>query len=122
MRDEWFGHRDPITFEPTGDRTEFLRWDFILMDALEVVEGFMDPKSGLPIWELEDDNVFVYANRKINKFQAAIDEKTTGTAKKPYKPAPGEYFVPDMQTRSKDEDGNPRFQTFSEWIEKNAKT
>lgn len=118
MRDEWYGHRDPITFEPVGDRTEFLSWDFLLMDALDVIENYVDQKSGLPIWELEDDMAYVNANRKINKFQEAIDGKTSS---KKYKPEPGEYFVPDLKTRRTDENGEMVFQTFQEWVEKNAK-
>lgn len=117
MGDDWFGHRDPLSWEPQGNAEEFLSWDWSLLNAFQTIEDYSD-KHGLPTWELDDERVVVDAVRKIDKFQRAIDERTKGTEKKPYKPVPGEYFVPDVWSREKDEDGNSKFQTFREWVEK----
>lgn len=115
MRDEWFGHRNPLTGAPMGDREEYTSWDFALLEALQTVEDFTDQKSGMPVWEIETPWVDVNAVRKINKFQAAIDNATRGTEKKPYKPRPGEYFVPELYSRKLDDDGNEVFWSFKEW-------
>lgn len=118
MGDDWFGHRNPFTGEPMGDRDEYLRWDWALLNAFQTIEDYVDPKSGHPIWELDDERVEVDALRKINKFQKAIDNRTKGSDKKPYKPLPGEYFVPEVYSREKDENGDDVFPTYREWVEK----
>lgn len=115
MRDEWFGHRNPLTGAPMGDREEYTSWDFALLEALQTVEDFTDSKSGLPIWEVETPWVEVDAVKKVNKFQASIENATKGTERKPYKPRPGEYFVPALYSRKTDEEGNEVFWTFREW-------
>lgn len=120
MGDDWFGHRDPFTGEPLGDKDEYTAWDYALMRAFQTVEDYTDSKSGLPIWELDDEPVEVEAIRRINKFQKAIDLATKGTDKKPYKPIPGEYFVPRMFSRKKDENGEEVYQTFREWVQKSV--
>lgn len=120
MGDDWFGHRDPFTGVPVGDREEYTSWDFSLLNAFQTIEDYTDQKSGIPIWELEDERVVVGAKRKVNKFQRAIDEKTKSTEKKPYKPIPGEYFVPDMYSRETDENGEQVFQTFTDWVVKSV--
>ena len=120
MRDDWFGKRDPWTGEPSGTMDEFTSWDYALMDAFQTIEDFTDQKSGIPIWELDDEAVYVDAVRKFNKFQQAIDNATKGSKSKAYEPAPGEYFVPDMGTRRKDADGSPIFQSYSEWVRKSV--
>lgn len=118
MGDDWFGHRNPLTGEKTGDKDEFLSWDWSLLNAFQTIEDYTDQKSGLPIWEMDDERVVVDAIRKTNKFQRSIDERTKGTKTKPYTPIPGEYFVPEMWSREKDENGNDRFQTYREWVVK----
>ncbi len=115
MRDDWYGHRDPFTWEKTGDKDEWLDWDFALVDALQTMEDYTDAESGLLVWEMEDDNAYVNANRKINKFAAARDKKTQA---KNYKAVPGENFVPEIKSHKKDADGNPVFQTMREWMQK----
>lgn len=110
MRDEWYGHRNPVTGEPIGDRDEWLSWDFALADAVQTIEDYSD-QYGLLAWELDDDMVYVNANRKIHKFKSAIERKTNG---KNYKAAPGEYFVPEVKTRGE------RIQTFQEWVIKES--
>lgn len=117
MGDEWFGKRDPFTGEPRGDRDEYTSWDWALQNAFQAIEDYTDDKSGLLIWELEDDNAYVNANKKYNKFQAAVDAKTRGKAGKAYQPEPGEYFVPELKSHVSDEEGKPVFQTMREWIQ-----
>jgi hypothetical protein len=118
MGDDWFGHRDPFTGAPVGDREEYTSWDFSLLNAFQTIEDYTDQKSGIPIWELDDERIVVEAVRKKNKFQAAIDLTTKGTEKKPYKPQPGEYFVPRMYSRETDENGEEVYQTFTQWVNK----
>lgn len=121
MGDDWYGHRNPLTGQPQGDRDEYLSWDWSLLNAFQTIEDYTDQKSGLPSWELDDDNVYVDADRKINKFQAAIDKKTKGTKTKPYVPTPGEFFQPNMKSHAVDENGNPVFQTFRQYVEKSIR-
>lgn len=117
MGDDWFGHRNPLTGEPQGDREEFTSWDWSLVNALQTIEDYTDSKSGLLIWEMEGEGVEVDAIKKVNKFQASIDTSTKGSEKHPYKPRPGEYFVPEMWSRKKDDEGNEVFPTMREWVE-----
>lgn len=117
MGDDWFGHRDPLTGEPQGDREEMTSWDHSLLNAFQTIEDYSD-KHGLLVWEIDDERVVVEAVRKIDKFQRAVDERTKGTEKKPYKPVPGESFYPRVHSREMDEDGNEVFNTFREWVEK----
>lgn len=117
MGDDWFGHRHPLTGEPRGDKDEYTPWDYALMNAFQTIEDYTDKTSGLPVWEVEGEGVEVDAVKKINKFQAAIDNTTKGTEKKPYKPRPGEYFVPRMFSRKVDEHGEEVYPTFREWVE-----
>lgn len=114
MRDDWYGHRDPITFSPAGDKDEWLDWDHALVDALQTIEDYSD-QYGLLAWELADPHVEVDAVKKIHPFEAARDRQTQGSANKPYKPEPGEYFLPDVWTRNKD-----GLQDYGTWITKMA--
>lgn len=118
MGDDWYGHRNPLTGQPQGDRDEYLSWDWSLLNAFQTIEDYTEPKSGLPVWEVEGEGVEVDAVKKINKYEASIANATRGSEKHPYKPRPGEYFVPDMWSRVKDENGNQVFPTFRDWIEK----
>lgn len=118
MGDEWFGKRDPFTGEPRGDRDEYTSWDWALQNAFQTIQDYTDEKSGLLIWEMEDDNAYVNANKKYNKFQAAVDNKTKGTPNKPYKAEPGEYFTPHLKSHVHDDEGNPVFQTMRAWVER----
>lgn len=117
MGDDWFGHRNPLTGEPVGDREEFLRWDWSLLNAFQTIEDYTDD-VGLLAWERDDEASSVSADRKIHKYHAAKDNKTKGTEKKPYKPYPGEYYVPRITSHRKDENGDDKFQTYREWVEK----
>lgn len=110
MRDDWYGHRDPFTWEEVGDKDEWLDWDYALIDAVQTIEDFTDD-SGILVWEREDPNAVINAVKKIDRFKEAVEDRTSG---KNYKAAPGEYFVPDIQPFG--EDGE--LQTYSEWIER----
>lgn len=110
MRDDWYGHRDPFTWEEFGDKDEWLDWDYALIDAVQTIEDFTDD-SGILVWEREDPNAVVNAVKKIDRFKEAVEDRTRGQN---YKPSPGEYFVPDIQPF--DEDGE--LQTYSQWIER----
>lgn len=117
LRDDWYGHRDPFSGKPTGDKDEWLDWDYALVDAVQTIEDYSD-QYGLLQWELDGDGVVVDAVKKHHPFEAARDAKTKGTAKKPYVPDPGEYWVPRMSKQFSDE---PDFQTYGEWIERKAR-
>lgn len=98
-----------------GDKDEWLEWDFCLMNSLQIIEDNTDD-YGLLAWERDDERVEIDAVKKIHKFKASVDRATTGTEKKPYKPQPGEYFLPEVYSRASDES----IQTYEEWIEKMA--
>jgi len=111
MRDDWFGHRDYRNGRPIGDKDEWIQWDFHLIHALQIIEDNTD-EYGLLAWERDDEAVEIDAVKKIHKFRASVDRITKGSAKKPYNPQPGEYFVPDMYSRRSDES----IQTYGDWV------
>ena len=80
-----------------------------------MIEDHTD-EYGLLVWEREDPSVDIAAHRRIHKFKAAIDERTRGTEKTPYKPKAGEYFVPRVESLREDES----IQTFREWVERSV--
>ena len=109
MEDDWYGHRDPLTGVPTGDRDEWISWDHILVNAYQLIQDFTN-EHGLLIWEVGDpkERVTVLAERKIDKFKAAVESRTGG---KKYKALKGEYFVPKLDLRAKE------WPTFDEWVQ-----
>ena len=100
MADDWFGHRNPFTGEPMGDRDEWIMWDYLLASVDQLIEDWTD-SNGLYRWEMEDpkDRVQVDAVRKIDRFEAAKQRRTGG---KNYKPRDGEYFVPKVWKTSEE--------------------
>lgn len=102
-----------------GDRDEWTSWDYALIGAFQTIEDYSD-EYGLLAWERDDEAVVVDAVRKIHPFKQAVELKTRGTEKKPYKPAAGEYFVPRLSSRRKDENGEEVYRTFREWVESEA--
>lgn len=112
MQDDWYGHRDPFTGEPSGDKSEWVSWDYALMTALQIVEDHTD-EYGILAWEREDEAVEIDAEKRIHKFKAAIERSTSGSPNRPYKPTPGEYFVPKLHSRRSDD----HIQTRQEWIQ-----
>lgn len=113
MRDDWFGHRDWFTGEPTGDREEWTTADFLLQEAFDVVENITLP-DGSFVMDQEDDAVQVQAIRYTDKFQQSVDQITQG---KNYKAKPGEKFRPRVITRRSDK----KMPLYSEYIERKAK-
>lgn len=103
MRDAWYGHRD-FYGQEFGDRDEWIDWDYSLIDALQTIEDMTNKETGLLEWEVEPEAMEVSARKKIDKFRAAVDKATKGTEKKPYKPEPGEVWVPDLNWRGSEED------------------
>lgn len=79
------------------------------MFAVQTIEDFTN-EDGILAWEIEEDGVRVDALKKINKFQAAKQRKTSG---KTYKATPGEYFVPSIRPPL----GKEKHQTIKEWRE-----
>ena len=98
MRDPYFGHRDWLTGEEQPDREAWTDWDFALVAALQVIQDNTN-QHGLLSWEVENERMDVIAEKKFDKFQAAVDRRTKGTKKKSYEPAPGEYFSPKLDLR-----------------------
>jgi len=119
MRDDWYGHRDFFTGIEVGDKDEWLDWDHALADALQTIEDYTD-EYGLLAWELADEAVEVDAVKRIHKFRQALEQRTSGSKTKPYKPTPGEYFVPRVSSRRKDPEGNEVIQSYTEWVEKES--
>ena len=101
MRDPYFGHRDVFTGEPLRDRDEWTDWDYLLIDAYQLIQDLTD-KHGLLVHETSSERVMVSAKREIDRFEAARDRMTRGTKKKGYEPQPGEYFVPVLELRGGD--------------------
>ncbi len=111
-RDDWFGHRDPLSGNPQGDKDEWTGWDFALVDAYQTIEDYTD-QYGILRWVQDDEQVEILAQRKVHKFDAARIKKTSG---KNYKVTAGEYFVPSILSHRKDDNGRPVYQTFREWV------
>lgn len=114
-RDDWFGHYRTGTSLPFGDAGEWTDWDYALIDAYQIIEDYTD-EYGILAWQRDDEAVVIDAKKKIHPFKQAVDQVTAGSEKRPYKPEPGEYFVPDIYSRRKDEQGKEVIQTYSEWI------
>lgn len=108
MRDDWFGHRDWITGSEVGDKDEWTAWDFAIVEAWQTIEDYTMP-SGVLRWEHDDDDLEISADEFIDKFQQAVDAKTSA---KKYKPKNGVRFVPNLISRREDES----FQTYQEWL------
>lgn len=98
MRDPFFGHRDVFTGEPLRGKDEWTRWDFALVTAFQLVQDLTN-KHGLLVFEVENERMDVYANKKFDKFEAARDRATAGSKTRGYTPQPGEYFEPELVLR-----------------------
>ena len=106
FRDDWAGHRT-YAGEPIGDRSEWVDWDYALMDAVQTIIDFTD-ENGLLAWEVAEDGVIVESQKTFDKFAASVDRKTS---KKDYKPQPGERWKPVIKPKR----GKESYQTFAEW-------
>lgn len=98
MQDDYFGHRDPVTGDVAGGKTEWTSQDFALLTAHGIIEAYTN-QHGIPKWHLEDPAVNIDAVRKIDEFNEAIERKTKA---KNYKAQPGEYFVADVSSTRSD--------------------
>lgn len=110
MRDPYFGNRDWFTGEPSDTPDVWTDWDYALSAAFQVIQDYTD-SNGVLAWENEADNVEVLAERKISKFDAAREVKTSG---KNYKAQKGERWTPRVRKM------NGEWPTFSDWVAANA--
>lgn len=117
MQDDYYGHRNLESMEPDGRADEWIDWDFALASALQAINDYTD-KYGLLKWKVDAEYIEISANKRIHKFQSAVDSATAGSDKKPYKPQPGEYFIPEFISRHSDKTKEP---TFREWLEEAQK-
>lgn len=120
MRDDAYGHRDFFSGSVFEDKDEWVEWDFALVTALQTIEDSTD-KYGLLTWQVEPEDIEINAEKRIHKFQASVDRATAGSDKKPYKPQPGEYFLPDMWSRGADKDRKPTYREWLDSFEKDSK-
>lgn len=90
-----------------GDRDQWIKWDYALVGALQVIED-NTTSSGHPSWVVESERVDVLAVKSIDKFQAAIDRKTSGTK---YKASPGETHRAEIKLLGGE------YPTYREYIE-----
>lgn len=111
MDDEHFGNRNPFTGEPV--REGWIRWDFVLAHAFQVIEMFTRD-TGMFQWQVEDPEERIEVEQRIDPFRAALDRKTSV---KDYKATPGEYFAPILE--SSREGGE--LWTYAEWRESKIK-
>lgn len=109
MQDPYFGHRDWYTGEELEDREAWIDWDFALVAALQIIEDSTD-RNGLLVWEKENERMDVKAIKKFDKFEAAVSRATKGSKNKGYTPAPGEYFIPELDLRGGE------WPTYSEYL------
>lgn len=114
MADDWYGHRNPFTGDPEGDKDEWLEWDYLLLNAFQIIEDFTDPDSGILQWKLEDPSLRVTAERYIHPWHEAVESKTGA---KNYKASPGERFRPVVDSARKD----GSLWTMTQWFEEKAK-
>ena len=100
MADANFGHTDPFTGELYEDADGWTDWDFLLVQADQLIRDWTD-QNGLLAWEVNDhkQRVRVLAERRIDQFEAAKASITSG---KRYKARPGEYFVPKLEKTTED--------------------
>lgn len=108
-RDEYFGSRDPLTGEPTGERDDWDEWDHALVSAYQTVEYYTD-KNGIHRWKKEDPRLKgIDAVRKIDPYQESVDLIVDSPH---YKKIPGAYFVPEIKT---ERPGDETW-TYEEWV------
>lgn len=114
LHDPFAGHRDWETGEPLLAQSDvfWTEWDYALADAVTFMQDHTNEHGHL-VWEQEDPRVTVVARRKIDRAQAAIEKKTKGSDKNPYKPKDGEKWYTELRLP----DGGD-WPTFDEWYER----
>lgn len=117
MRDDWFGHREPLTGKPTGDRNEWVAWDFRLMQVFQLIEDFTDT-HGFLAWEVDDPKgrVIVETTREVDRVQQAIDISEKKKENKDFlAKVEGSYLAPRLTKRNKNTDW-PGHEEFFEYL------
>lgn len=110
--DEYYGHRHSITGKPRGDREEWLPIDFLLARAYDEIKSFTR-RSGVFEWVHDDPEVEIEAERDIDRFNAYVENVTKGTDKNPYKPVPGESWVPKIVSQREDKS----VWSYTDWLD-----
>lgn len=99
MRDEWFGHRDPLTGKEQGDREEWVTWDFRLIQVFQLIEDFTD-QHGFLAWEIDDpkNRTLVETTFEVDRAQQALNiaEKKKSNRDKLDK-VEGSYLAPKLK-------------------------
>lgn len=114
LHDHYALHRDPWSNKPF-ENVVWTDWDYVLAECIQLIEDYTTPEGHLG-WESDSERVTFDARRKINKARAAIDRKTKGSEKNPYKAQDGEYWVTSpVLMRGED------WPTIGEWFEEQAK-
>lgn len=113
MWDDWYGHRHPLTGKPVGDKDDWVLWDHALAQAYQTIEYYRD-ENGVFQWQKDDPLEDISAKKKFDPYRASVENMTKGTSKHPYKPVPGEYFVPDVRIRK---GAGREMWTYSDWLE-----
>ena len=114
-RDYYALNRNAFTGEPIVSETMWTDWDYALAEAIQFIDDYTTAEGHL-LWESESERVTFNAKKKINKARAAIDRKTKGTEKNPYKASDGEYWVTEPVLMRGDD-----WPTIGEWFEDQSK-
>ena len=116
MADDWFGHRHPFTGEPFGDKDEWTDWDFVLVEAVQLIEDWTD-QHGLLAWEVDDpkERVQVVAKPRIDKFEQQREIMSASESRGNKKPPKGRYYVPVVDLMKPATEW-PGHQEYFEWL------
>lgn len=115
LQDHYAHFRDSFSYEVDGTPV-WTEWDFALLNALQTIEDYTDPETGELVFVEQSDRVTYDATRYTKKSVAAVERKTKGSDKKPYKSQPGERW----RTKAKVMDGG-ELPTLSEFIAEQEK-
>lgn len=123
MQDEWFGHRDPFTHQPVGDKDAWTSWDFLLSNVYQLIEDFTD-QHGFLLWEVEDkhERAIIETSIEVDRVEQAIKLKSENkqTAKQ-MAATPGAYIKPKIVLRKGVKDWPTHVEFFKYLSEKESK-
>lgn len=114
FHDHYALHRHYKTGEVVSD-VVWTDWDYSLAESAQFISDYTTQEGHL-IWEAESERITFNAKKKINKARAAIDRRTKGTEKNPYKASDGEYWVTEPVIMRGDD-----WPTVSEWFDEQAR-
>jgi hypothetical protein len=114
-RDYYALNRNVYSGEPIVSESMWTDWDYALAESIQFIDDYTTAEGHL-IWEAESERVTFNAKKKINKARAAIDRKTKGTEKNPYKVSDGEYWVTEPLLMRGDD-----WPTLSEWLDEQVR-